>query len=343
MRLLAEIVAIVAVVEAGLMLWLPRVLPTPLGSGAALANAGLLVLLAAPALYWRCMRATRRAGLQAVARQGAGPATEAELPAATLAGSARRRRRAAVVMTALTQLAGLALTAAAMRWTATGIEDEARNRFERHVERLQTEVQRRFNQPVYGLMGARAAYAASGRIDRESLAAYTSARDLPREFPGLLGFGFIERVERTQLDAFLQRARAELGPDFQVKGNGEASDLYVIKYIEPLAENIAAHGVDLGAEPVRREAIERAIDSGEPTLTGQIRLMQRATNQNHGFLYLVPLYRRGTDAQTGAQRRRQLIGLVYAPIYADDLLAGVPAVTDHAVDVELFDGDGMQV
>ena len=341
MRLLAEIVAIVALIEAGLMLWLPQVLPTPLGAGAALANAGLLVLLAAPALYWRCMRATRRAGLQAVARQGAGPATESELPAGSLAISVRRRRRAAIVMTALTQLAGLALTAAAMRWTATGIEDEARNRFERHVERLQTEVQRRFNQPVYGLMGARGAYAASGRIDRESLAAYTSARDLGREFPGVLGFGFIERVERAQLAAFLQRTRAELGPEFQVRTSGEADDLYVIKYIEPLAENIAARGADLGAEPVRREAIERAIDAGEPTLTGQIRLLQQPTNQNHGFLYLVPLYRHGTDAQTGAQRRRQLIGLVYAPIYTDDLLAGVPAVTDHAVDVELFDGDGM--
>jgi two-component system sensor histidine kinase/response regulator len=341
-RLFAEIIAIVALVEAGLMLWLPRVLPTPLGGSAALVNAGLLVLLAAPTLYWRCMRATRRAGLQAVARQAAGPATEADMPDTTLAGSARRRRRAAVVMTALTQLAGLALTAAAMRWTATGIEDEARNRFERHVERLQTEVQRRFNQPVYGLMGARGAYAASGRIDRESLAAYAGARDLPREFPGLLGFGFIERVERTQLDAFVQRARAELGPDFQVRSSGEANDLYVIKYIEPLAENLMARGADMGAEAVRREAIERAIDTGEATLTGQIRLVQ-APNQNHGFLYLVPLYRHGSDAQTGAERRRMLIGLVYAPIYADDLLAGVPAVTDHAVDVELFDGDGVHV
>jgi two-component system, sensor histidine kinase and response regulator len=341
-RLLAEIIAIMALLEAGLMLWLPRVLPAPMGSSAALMNAGLLVLLAAPTLYWRCMRATRRAGLQAVARQAGGPATESELPAATLAGGAQRRRRAAVVMTALTQLAGLALTAAAMRWTATSIEDEARSRFERHVERLQTEVQRRFNQPVYGLMGARGAYAASGRIDRESLAAYTGSRDLPREFPGVLGFGFIERVERTRLDAFVQRTRAELGPDFQVRSGGEADDLYVIKYIEPLAENVNVRGVDLGSETVRREAIERAIDTGEATLTGQIRLMQ-AQHENHGFLYLVPLYRHGSDAGTGAQRRRMLIGLVYAPIYADDLLAGVPAVTDHAVDVELFDGDGMHV
>jgi PAS domain S-box-containing protein len=338
-RLLAEILAIVALVEVGLVLWLPSLLPALQGGSAALVNVALLALLAAPTLYWRCMQATRRAGLLALARQA--PATASEPPAATLAGNAQRRRRAAVVMTALAQAAGLALTAAAMHWTATRIEDEARHRFERDVERLQTEVLRRFNQPVYGLMGARGAYAASGRIDRESLAAYTGSRDLPREFPGLLGFGFIERVERTQLDAFVQRARAELGPAFEVRSSGEANDLYVIKYIEPLAANIAAHGFDLGSEAVRREAIERAIDTGQATLTGQVSLMQMP-NQNHGFLVLVPLYRQGADAQTGAQRRRMLIGLLYAPIYADDLLAGVAAVTDHAVDIELYDGDGMQ-
>jgi len=341
-RLLAEIAAIVALIEAGLMLWLPRLLPAPLGSCAAWMNAALLVMLATPALYWRCMRATRRAGLLAAARQAGSPVAAAGEPGAALAGSAWRRRRAALVMTALAQLAGLALTALAMHWTATGIEDEARNRFERHVERLQAEVQRRFNQPVYGLMGARGAYAASGRIDRESLAAYTGARDLPREFPGLLGFGFIERVERTRLDDFLRRAREELGPAFTLHSGGEASDLYVIKYVEPLQENLAAQGLDLGADPVRREAVERGQVLLQPTLTGQVRLVQ-VPHQNHGFLYLVPLYRQGADAQTGAQRRRMLIGLLYAPVYADDLLAGVQAVSDHALDFELFDGDGMQV
>ena len=342
MRLLAEIVAIVALIEGALMLWLPRLLPAPLGAAAALANATLLALLAAPVLYWRCMRATRQVRRLALARHAGGPLAEAEPSAAARAGGALRRRRSAVAITALAQLAGLALTAAAMHGTATGIEDEARHRFERHVERLQTEVQRRFQQPLYGLMGARGAYAASGRIDRESLAAYAGARDLPREFPGLLGFGFIERVERTQLDAFLRRARAELGAQFTLHGSGEASDLYVIKYIEPLSGNLAAHGMDLGADPVRREAIERAIDTGEPTLTGQVRLVQ-VPHQNHGFLYLVPLYRQGADAQSGAQRRRALTGLLYAPIYADDLLAGVPAVSDHALDFQLFDGDGGQL
>jgi PAS domain S-box-containing protein len=338
-RLFAEVIAATALIEAGLMWWLPRLLPPPLDGTAAALNAGLLVLLAAPFLYWRMMAATRRAGLLALARHADNPVTELELPATTLAGGARLRRRAAIVMTAVAQGLGLALTALAMRWTATGIEDDARNRFERHVERLQIEIQRRFNQPVYGLMGARAAYAASSRIDRESLAAYTSARDLPREFPGVLGFGFIERVERPQLEAFVRRTQVELGPDFQVRTGGHASDLYVIKYIEPLAENVPARGLDLGAESVRREAIERAVDSGEPTLTGQIVLVQ--SPQNHGFLYLMPVYRQGSDPQTAEQRRHMLTGLLYAPIYADELLANVASVTDHALDFALFAGDGM--
>jgi PAS domain S-box-containing protein len=340
-RLLAEITAVVALVEVGLMLWLPRLLPSPLGTRAALLNAALLVLITAPLLYWRCMRATRRAGALALAGHNEAPVSEMALPATSLAGSAARRRRAAVVMTASAQALGLLLTAAAMRLADARIDDEAHGRFERHVERLQTEIQRRFQQPVYGLMGARGAYAASGRIDRNSLAAYTVSRNLPREFPGVLGFGFIERVERTDLGAFIDRARSELGPDFTVHGDGDASDLYVIRYIEPLSENLPAWGRDLGAERIRREAIERAIDTGEPSLTGRVRLM-RASNQDQGFLFLLPIYRHGTDASGSPQRRRTLLGLLYAPIDAGELMASVLAAADHALDFELFDGDALQ-
>ena len=55
--------AIVVLVEVGLVLGLPRLLPMPQGGHAALMNAALLALLTAPTLYWRCMQATRRAGL----------------------------------------------------------------------------------------------------------------------------------------------------------------------------------------------------------------------------------------------------------------------------------------
>jgi len=42
-----------------------------------------------------------------------------------------------------------------------------------------------------------------------------------------------------------------------------ASDLYIYKHTFPLEPNRASWGFDAGSEPVRREAIERAIATGD--------------------------------------------------------------------------------
>ena len=78
----------------------------------------------------------------------------------------------------------------------------------------------------------------------------------------------------------------------------------VIRYIEPLQDNQAARGLDVGSEALRREAIERAIDSGQPTMTAPIALVQDG-RQSPGFLMYDPVYRptSGRAPRDTAERR----------------------------------------
>jgi len=122
---------------------------------------------------------------------------------------------------------------------------------------------------------------------------------------------------------------------FRVTTSGAAADLYVVKYIVPLTPNIAAWGFDAGSTVESREAIERAVFSGEPTATGKVNL-RNATETTPGFLYLVPIFRRGSDPSTPKQRLAALVGILYAPIVAADLFAGVAAVGDGAVAFDLL-------
>jgi diguanylate cyclase (GGDEF)-like protein/PAS domain S-box-containing protein len=218
---------------------------------------------------------------------------------------------------------GLAITAAAVVWQQRNARDEAQGLQERQIERLEADLVKRLSMPVYGLKGARGAMAAAGGpLSRHAFAAYVESRELAQEFPGVRGFGFIERVERVRLPEFVAAQRRDHGADFRVHGSGGEPVLYVVSQIAPQSVNQAAWGLDAGADPAGRQAIEQAVDSGEATLSSPAPLVQ-APLKGPGFLLLVPVYRDGYDPGTPARRRTQLLGLLFAPLVASELLEGV--------------------
>ena len=256
----------------------------------------------------------------------------------------RLRTSWALALTAATQLAGLALTVAGVAWMQRHVDADAALRFERAAERIDSEVRQRFSVPLYGLMGARGAYAASGEpLRRDAFRAYVAARDLAKEFPGIRGFGFIQRVPRQELESFVAAERADGAPEFAVRSSGVAPDLYVVKHIEPLAANRAARGYDLGQEPLRRQALERATQSLEPTLSAPITLVQDASH-TPGVLYLLPLFRPSAPVQTEQQKKDALTGLLYVPIVAAEMLNDALAASSLAgmLDFSLQDGNAGQ-
>jgi PAS domain S-box-containing protein len=238
-------------------------------------------------------------------------------------------------------LLGLVLTLLAIRSVHQQSEEAARAEFLRLTERVAVDTARRFTLPVNGLKGLRGVFATGSRVGPSEFRAYVASRDLPSEFPGIRGFGFIERVQRSQIERFTSAARRAGAPGFTVRTGSAAGDLYVIKYIEPLANNTAAWGFDVGSEAKRRAAVEQAIVTGRPTLTAQVQLLldQR---RGPGFLLMLPVYRAGATLDGDVSRTQALLGVLYAPIVAAELLDGVAEVAGHGLDVEIFEGDDVQ-
>ena len=96
---------------------------------------------------------------------------------------------------------GRCLSAFAARQLQRNIDTQASNDFERNAERLADEASRRVRQPDYGLKGANGMYAANPTISRAAFRAYVASRDLPREFPGVQSFGFLQRVKSARLNS----------------------------------------------------------------------------------------------------------------------------------------------
>ena len=234
--------------------------------------------------------------------------------------------RRAGALPALILALGVVLSVGGAAWRHQRIEMEARIEFGRLAEFVRYDIGRRFTTPLYGLRGALGALAASEHMHRAEFRAYVEARSLPEEFPGVRGFGFITHTLKADDAAFVAAERADGAPHFTLRelAPGPATDRYVIKYLEPLGDNLPALGLDVGSETFRREAIERAIATGQPTLTAPIALLQD-DRQSPGFLLFLPAYRRGTDPGTAQQRRAALVGVFYAPIVASELLDGTRA------------------
>jgi len=254
-------------------------------------------------------------------------------------GSAPARR--APLMSAAALAIGLGLTGLFFVYAQTAQEENAALQFERLAERLATEFERRVNLPLYGLKGARAVYATAQSVERHEFRAYVEPRDLAREFPGILGFGFVQRVARADLPAFVAAERADHAPDFAVRSSGNAPELYVVKFIEPLPSNRAAMGFDLGSDPTLRAAVERAIRTGEPTITASTRLGQSGAPEI--FLYLAPVYRNGAPAATPTERVSSLAGLVFAPIEPALAFTDIVNGVDRLLHLRVFDEGAVDV
>ena len=239
---------------------------------------------------------------------------------------------------ALVFFVGLALSV----WVALASRQSslatAQVQFEHQVDQLQRDIQTQFQRALYPMRGAKGLFYAKGHVTREEFRAFVASRDLASEFPGIRGFGFIEKVAREQLQGFVTAQRLDQAPGFDVTPSAAARPLYVVKFVEPLENNREALGLEVGADAVLLAAIDKASATGEATLSGTHTLIQDR-QKRPGFLYLLPLYRLNMPVSNAAQRARALQGFLFAPIVLEELLADNLHGGDTRFDFEIFDGN----
>jgi signal transduction histidine kinase len=110
----------------------------------------------------------------------------------------------------------------------------------------------------------------------------------------------------------------ELGPDGARRRAGERPLYVPVRFIVPRSGNLSAIGFDAASDPARREALERARDTGRVSATGRVRLAQQDVP---GLLALMPVYRNGIQPQTLEARRRYLQGFAVAVFSLERLMA----------------------
>src|ERR671913_1481663 len=246
-------------------------------------------------------------------------------------------------------LISLLLTALAYNYVSQNVEAQNHLRFDVTAQLTQQAIERRTEAYLDAMFGARGLFYASESVTRQEWDNYVEGIEPDKRFDGLQALSYAERVDPQEREAFSRRAQREglpsLHPDL-VPG-GERRVYFPITYIGPLdAANQERLNYDFYADPVHREAMDQALDTGEPQATKMVDVLTEAPEGHSadlalrsGFVVYLPIYQKGEPLETVGERRRALQGYIVGRFISDELLDGIfKGSFDPAIDFEVYDG-----
>ena len=235
----------------------------------------------------------------------------------------------------------LVITGLAWQATRVNANQQAELQFQGDVNTMQNAVSDRLRTYTNALYGARSLFAASDEVKRDEWKNYVDGLRIAENYPGVQGMGFAQIIPRKELDAHINDIRAQGFPEYTVRPLEPARDTYSsIVYLEPFDErNQRAFGFDMLSEPTRREALDRARDTGEAAMTGRVTLLQETnTDIQYGFLVYVPVFKKDVPLVTTNDRQQALVGYVYSPFRMNNFMQVVLGNLANGIDLEVFDG-----
>jgi diguanylate cyclase (GGDEF)-like protein/PAS domain S-box-containing protein len=187
------------------------------------------------------------------------------------------------------------------------------------------------------LRGAAALFGTQASVNRGVWQTYVEGLSLYRDFPGVQGVGFARLLQPGQVASHEAAQREDGMEDYALWPAGKRERYTAITYLEPASwRNQRAWGYDMYTEPVRREAMDRARERGEPALSGKVILVQETDSEvQAGALLYLPLWGRPTLPEG---QGRAFLGWVYSPFRMNDLVQSAIGAPTTTLRLRIYDG-----
>lgn len=186
------------------------------------------------------------------------------------------------------------------------------------------------------LDGASALFATYGNVTALDWKYYVDSLNVEESLPGILGVGFIaliKEIEGVEISSQLLERNVLLPPIHPDTGLPER---FVVQFVEPLEENRAALGLDMGFESERRRSAQIARETNTIQLTPPIELVQN-DGRELGFLLLRPHYKARMDISTPEAMEKAFEGWVYLPFIGEALFTTFESKDDQIASLSVHD------
>ncbi len=254
-------------------------------------------------------------------------------------GRSGRGRRAPNWVSWLVLVIGLALTLGLHGFSQRWIRSAGEARFLLRSSEFKTALHTHLVGLTQVLRGAQAYAGQNPLISPEAWQRMRDTLRLEESYPGFTDLIHLRAASGEQLTELIESQRMLGGQDFVLKPAGQRDFHVVVTNLAPVTEkNRVALGIDSWNSPERRDALERARDSGNPQLSAQVQLaVDQGPDAQPGFLIYQPLYRGGALPDTVEQRRALLVGFVGTSLRYQDLFRQLLPAARQALAVELYD------
>ena len=260
----------------------------------------------------------------------------------------QRSRRHRILLPYLILLVGLCFTIIVYYSFSKLSFEQDHSRFQKNVQELQDRIRLKIETSITLLRSGTGLFAASDEVAPVEFHRFVQQLDLQTNYPGIQGIGFSRRFTPAEKDNLVQKMRQSVREDFHVWPDNPRNEYTAIVYLYPPGNlNERAIGYDMFVEPVRRQAMEQARDTGAPAASGRVRLIQEPDNEEQaGFLIYAPVYKNGAPINSVDERRKALVGYVYSPYRIDDFLGPITKNTGdvslQVYDTEIKDANFLQ-
>jgi PAS domain S-box-containing protein len=209
----------------------------------------------------------------------------------------------------------------------------AYNSWQQAQERLDSQAQTNYDQELAGLHGSltdltniyldvligfRGLFYSSETVEESEFNTYFKSLEILKRYPGIETINYVQR---------------------SVDKQGE--DHYVVTYVA-VPSKTAPKGTDRLLEPIRAEAFKAARDSGLPTASRTIELVEKDSNGNPavGFTIIVPIYGHSDPSNT-ADRRAKLTGFITGVFNYENFFKVVFNKASSQNSMRVFDGSNL--
>lgn len=157
--------------------------------------------------------------------------------------------------------------------------------------------------------------------------AYHQPYDIRQKLPDIESVGVYRYLTKADVPAFIERRKAQGETDYKIMPEGERDIYTPVVFDARYTGGGKAHGYDSYADPIRRKAINRALRTGKPAMSGiVVPASQEPANRVTSVLYF-PIYQTSKPIDTEQQRQAAILGFVYIAIDLRTLLEDVLSIT----------------
>ena len=232
-----------------------------------------------------------------------------------------------------------ALSVVASWYVASTTESRTQTEFLSDAESARQQIQGRVDAHLDLLRAGAALLTASNEISGIEFSGFVDGLQLKERYPGLRGIGYAQHVPGQDLRAFLRAMDLDGVSDLTEWPPGPRPEYDIVVFLEPKTpESRAAIGFDLSTDNAIRAAMQQAVETGQPSMSGALGGARPFDDEGlRSSLLMMPVYRTKAQPMTLVERRRAVIGYVFSPFSPHEVLRQAITSAAPRVAYELYD------